>query len=264
MTSSTGHHKVQSNAMKAYRKQRQYIYRHCQLCHVTTSYAVMVGVCILMLPMLELATEHVQLTSTCNINHVPPPCMNFSHTPLELPSLKNMLPAMVLQNHLAWLNITYPSYTSSCSNGHRVSLSLASTGLGRRVVGVVVRLLLLMSGDIEMNPGPLGKCTCLVWLEVMWHAWTWWRFMWQVVISCTGSMSNQHKKFLTPTDLNENWFLHSFSWDINPQWVSVASYPGSSTEKRGGSLEGCIPQLLSKLESYWSTLYTQSIHSYVN
>ena len=23
------------------------------------------------------------------------------------------------------------------------------------------------------------------------------------------SMSNQHKKILTPTDLNENWFLHS-------------------------------------------------------
>ena len=161
MKSSTGRHEVQSNAMKAYRKQRQYIYRHCQLCHVTTSYAVMVGVCILMLPMLELAIEHVQLTTTCNINHVPPPCMNFSHTPLELPSLNNTLPAMVLQNHLAWLNITYPIYTSSCSNGHRVSLSLASTGLGRRVVGVVVFLLLLMSGDIEMNPGPLGKCTCL-------------------------------------------------------------------------------------------------------
>ena len=25
------------------------------------------------------------------------------------------------------------------------------------------------------------------------------------------SMSNQHKKILTPTDLNENWFLHSVS-----------------------------------------------------
>ena len=103
MKSSTGHHEVQSNAMKAYRKQRQYIYRHCQLCHVTTSYAVMVVVCILMLPMLELAIEHVQLTTTCNINHVPPPCMNFSHTPLELPSLNNTLPAMVLQNHASSL-----------------------------------------------------------------------------------------------------------------------------------------------------------------
>ena len=25
------------------------------------------------------------------------------------------------------------------------------------------------------------------------------------------SMSNQHKKILTPTDLNENWLLHSVS-----------------------------------------------------
>ena len=34
---------------------------------------------------------------------------------------------------------------------------------------------------------------------------------------------------------------------------------------RAGSIrQGCIPQLLSKLESYWSTLYTQSIRSYVN
>ena len=58
------------------RKQQQYIYRHCQLCHVTTSYALIVGVCVLMLPMLELATEHVQLTTTCHINHVPPPRIN--------------------------------------------------------------------------------------------------------------------------------------------------------------------------------------------
>ena len=161
MPSSTGLRKVQNNAMKAYRKQRQYIYRHCQLCRMTTSYAVIVGVCILMLPMLELATEHVQLTTTCHINHVPPPRMNFSHTPLELPSLNNVLPAMVLQNQLAWSNITYPSYTSSHSRVHRVSLSLAPTGLGRRVVSVVVLLLLLMSGDIETNPGPVGECTSL-------------------------------------------------------------------------------------------------------
>jgi len=158
MPSSTGNHKVQNNAMKAYRKQQQYIYRHCQLCHVTTSYALIVGVCILMLPMLELATEHAQLTTTYHMNHVPPPHMNSSHAPLELPSLNNALPAMVLQNQLAWSNITYPSYISSYSNVHCVSLSLASTGLGRRVVGVVVLLLLMMSGDIETNPGPVGEC----------------------------------------------------------------------------------------------------------
>ena len=159
MTSSTGHHKGQNNAMKAYQKQRQYIYRPCQLCHVTTCCALIVGVCILMLPILELATEYVHLATTCHINHVRPPCMNFSHTPLELPSLNNVLPTMVLQNQLAWSNITYPSYTSSYSKVHHVSLSLAPTGLGRRVVGVVLLLLLLMSGDIETNPGPVGECT---------------------------------------------------------------------------------------------------------
>ena len=166
MMSSTGHHKVQNNAMKAYQKQRQYIYRPCQLCRVTTNYALIVGVCILMLPILELATEYVHLATTCHINHVRPPCMNFSHTPLELPSLNNVLPTlnnvlptMVLQNQLAWSNITYSSYTSSYSKVHHVSLSLAPTGLGRRVVGVVLLLLLLMSGDIETNPGPVGECT---------------------------------------------------------------------------------------------------------
>ena len=158
---STGHHNVQNNAMKAYRKQRQYIYRNCQQRHVTTSYAVVVGVCILMLPMLELATEHVQLTTTYHINRVRPPCMTFSHIPLELPSLNNVLPAMVLQNQLAWSNITYPSYASSYSNVHHASLSLVPTGLGKGVVGVMMLLLLLMSGDIDSNPGPVGEGTCM-------------------------------------------------------------------------------------------------------
>ena len=138
--------------MKAYQKQRQYLYRHCQLCHVTPSYALILGVCILTLPMLELATEHVQLATTCR---VPPPRMTFSHTPL-LPYLNNVLPAMVLQNRVAWSNINCPS---SHSRVCHVSLSPASTGLGRRVVRVVVLLLLLMSGDVETNPGPLSKCT---------------------------------------------------------------------------------------------------------
>ena len=162
MTSSTGQRKVQTNAMKAYRKQRQYIYRHCQLCHVTTNYAVIVGVCILMLPMLKLATEHVQLTTTSHINHVRPPHMNFNHNPLELPSLNNVLPAMVLQNQLAWSNIKCSSYASPHSSVCHVALSSGSTipsGLGRRVV---VLLLLLMGGDIETNPGPVGECIFLM------------------------------------------------------------------------------------------------------
>ena len=33
----------------------------------------------------------------------------------------------------------------------------AFSGLGRRVVGVMVDLLLLMCGDVEVNPGPVRK-----------------------------------------------------------------------------------------------------------
>ena len=155
MPSSTQRRNFQTKAVKAH---RQYIYRHCQLCHVTPSCAVVVGVCILMLPMLELATEHVQLIATChmNLHHVHPCRMTFSLTHL-LPFPNNVLPAMVLQNRVAWSNIKCPSSHSIVCH---VSLSPASTGLGRRVVRVVIILLLLMSGDVEMNPGPLGKCTC--------------------------------------------------------------------------------------------------------
>ena len=147
--------------MKGYRKQRQYIYRHSQLCHVTRSCAVIVGVCILMLPMLELATEHVQLATVYYKNpinqwHVHQRHVTFSHTPL-LPFLSNVLPAMALQNRVAWSNIKCSSHSRVC----HVSLNPAPTGLGRRVVGVVF-LLLLMSGDIEMNPGPIGEWTSLM------------------------------------------------------------------------------------------------------
>ena len=152
MPSSSGNRKFQTNAMKAYRKQRQYNYRHCQPCHithVTSAHALIWSVCILMLPMLELATEHVQLTIAFRINPINLSRMNCSHTPLVLPSLNNVLPAVVLQNRV---NINCLSYISSVRH---VSLSPAPTGLEKRVVRVVVLLLLLMSGDIEMNPGPV-------------------------------------------------------------------------------------------------------------
>ena len=168
MLSSTQHAKLQTNAMKAYRKQPQYIYRYCQLGHVTPNYALIVGVCILMLPMLELATEHVQLATTCHMNylhHVHSHHMTFSHKTLMLPSLNNVLPAIAFENRIAWPNI---GYQSSHSRVCQVALSPVSTthvslsptvptGLGRRVVRVVVLLLLLMSGDIETNPGPVGE-----------------------------------------------------------------------------------------------------------
>ena len=152
MPSSTGNRKFQTNAMKAHRKQRQYIHGNCLPSHVTPTRAVIWGVCILMLPMLELASEHVQLTTTCHMNPVDQDAPSRSHTPLVIPSLNNVLPAMVLQN------IKCLSYIASVRH---VSLSPAPTapiGLGRRVVGVVVvLLLLLMSGDIETNPGPVGE-----------------------------------------------------------------------------------------------------------
>ena len=156
---------VRANAMKPYLKQRLYIYRHCHLGHVTPSYSVIVGVCILMLPMVELAAEHAQLTAMYymeRINHVHPRHMTFGHNPLTLPSLNNVLPAIAFENRIAWSNI---GYQSTHSRFRHVSLSLVSTvptGLGRRVVRVVVLLLLLMSGDIETNPGPVGEWTSLM------------------------------------------------------------------------------------------------------
>ena len=151
MLSSTGNRKFQTNAMKAHRKQRQYIHGNCQPSHVTPTRAVIWGVCIFMLPMLELATEHAQLTTTCRMNHINQGHLSRSHTPLVLPSLNNVLPAMVLQN------IKCLSYISSVRHVSLSPAPTAPTSLGRLVVGVVVLLLLLMSGDIETNPGPFGE-----------------------------------------------------------------------------------------------------------
>ena len=151
MPISTGNRKFQTNAMKAYRKQRHYNFRHCQPCHVNHAQAIIWAVCLLMLPMLELATEHVQLTTTCRMNPINRGPLSRSHTPLVLPSLNNVLPAMVLQN------IKCLSYISIVRHVSLSPAPTAPTGLGRRLVGVVVLLLLLMSGDIEMNPGPVGE-----------------------------------------------------------------------------------------------------------
>ena len=118
MPSSTGNRKFQTNAMKTYRKQWQYIHGNCLPSHVTLTRAVIWGVCILMLPMLELATEHVHLTTTCRMNHINRGPLSRSHTPLVLPSLNNVLPAMVLQN------IKSLSYITSVRH---VSLSPAPT-----------------------------------------------------------------------------------------------------------------------------------------
>ena len=141
------------------RQQHQYIYHHFHLGHVIPGHAILVAVCIFMLPMLEVAGEHALLTA---IHHTNPADLHgghvtFSHSPLVLPSLNNMLPAMVLQNRVVWANI-HRSHSLSHSSIRHVFLRLGlSVSYSLKVVGMVVVLLLLLSGDIETNPGPDGE-----------------------------------------------------------------------------------------------------------
>lgn len=131
----------------------------CQLSHVTPGHAFLVAVCIVMLPVLEVATGHVQLKTTGNGK----PHHMIKHAPLLLPFLHSVQPAMVLQNDIVKSNLWCLScFSSSVSvNCDRPCLGFnISSDLGRRVVGVVVVLLLLMSGDVETNPGPVGEFMC--------------------------------------------------------------------------------------------------------
>ena len=165
MLNATGHRKVQTDTMKAYRKhnRKQYNYHQCQLGRVTTGNALLISVCLLMLPMVQLSAEkattyHVNPINQCYVHGHR---VNISHTPLVLPSLGNVLPAIVLQNSVVRLNIGCPSYTSSCSSiRDSLHLNLLSS-LGRSVGAVVLALLLLLSGDIETNPGPVGELSVL-------------------------------------------------------------------------------------------------------
>ena len=163
MPLSNTHQKVRTSTVSAYQRQHQYVYHHCQLCHVVPGHAIFVAVCIFMLPMLEIAAEHAQLTTTHHTNsadlhggHV-----TFSDSPLVLPSLDNMLPAIVLQNRVVRSNI-HRSHSLSHSSIRHVFLKLGlSVSYSLKVVVMVVVLLLLLSGDIETNPGPDGEY-CLV------------------------------------------------------------------------------------------------------
>ena len=138
----------------------------CQLGHVVPSHAFLLAMCIFMLPMLQVAAEHVQLVTTDYMNSMDQLCIYphhpfFKHALLMLPSLNNILPAMALQNEIVKSKIWCLSHSSSHASVRHVSSSPGfnvPSGLGRMVVGVVVVLLLLMSGDIEMNPGPVGEC----------------------------------------------------------------------------------------------------------
>ena len=154
------HQKVQTSTMSAYqRQQHQYMYRHSQLGYVIPGHAILAAVCIFLLPMLEVAAELKQPTTTHHTNpadlhggHV-----TFCHSSLVLPSLDNMLPAMVLQNRVVWSNIHRLHSLSHPSIRH-VFLKLGlSVSYSLKVVVMVVVLLLLLSGDIETNPGPNGE-----------------------------------------------------------------------------------------------------------
>ena len=168
MPISTGRQKLQTKIMKGFQRPRQYIYHHCQLGHVSPGLSLLISVCVLMLPMLGLADERVQLMTTDPMNHIHlHQCHGHTtscHAPLFLPSLNNIIPAMVLQNRGVKLKIGCPPYTSShsvVSHALPVLHLNLPPGLGRTVVGVVfVLLLLLLSGDIETNPGPDGEFPC--------------------------------------------------------------------------------------------------------
>ena len=155
--------------MKAFRRSRSQCINprfQCQLGHVVPSHASLLAMCIIMLPMLVVAAEHVQLATTGHRNYmdqscIHPRCTTFKHAPFMLPSFNNILPAMALQNEIVKSNIWCLSHSSSGISVRHVSFSpgfSVPSGLGRMVVGAVVVLLLLMSGDIETNPGPVGEC----------------------------------------------------------------------------------------------------------
>ena len=91
------------------------------------------------------------LATTECIEHLYPCHMTFQLAPL--PRLDNMLP-VVLQ-----LNVRCRSHSSSRSSLHHVFSSpglSVSSGLERMADEVIV-LLLILSGDIETNPGPVGE-----------------------------------------------------------------------------------------------------------
>ena len=168
MPLSAVHKKVQTSA---HRRQQQHTFHHCQLGHVTPGHAIFVAVCIFMLPMLKVAAEHKQLISTHHTNpadlcggHV-----TFGDSSLVLPSLDNVLPAMVLQNRAVNSNMDLScSLFFSCIHQH-VSLSLGFSVPSslKKVVMVVVVLLLLLSGDIETNPGPVGEHIQLIFVNLI-------------------------------------------------------------------------------------------------
>ena len=154
--------------MKAFRRSQPQCINprfQCQLGHVVPSHGFLLAMCIFMLPMLVVAAEHAHLATTghrysIDQSCIHPRCTTFKPAPFMLPSLNNILPAMALQNEIVKSNIWCLSCSSSHTSVRHVSSSpgfSVPSGLGKMVVGAVVVLLLLMSGDIEVNPGPDGE-----------------------------------------------------------------------------------------------------------
>ena len=71
--------------------------------------------------------------------------------PLVMPFLNDVLPAIVLQKRIVRSRIG-SALSFACPHLFPILLHL-----GRSVVRIVMVLLLLMSGDVELNPGPVGE-----------------------------------------------------------------------------------------------------------
>ena len=153
MPLSARQQKVRTSTVRAYRRQHQYVYRHCQLGHVVPGHAILVVVCIFMLPMLEVAAllTTIHHTNSADLHHCH---VTFCYSPLVLPSFSNVLPAMALQNNVVkYLSRSF-SHSSICHVCFGLCFGVSSC---LKVVVMVVFLLLLLSGDIETNPGPVGE-----------------------------------------------------------------------------------------------------------
>ena len=101
-----------------------------------------------MLPILVPVAEHVQLSTT-------EPIKRFRYASLVLPPLDNVLPVLVLQ-----LNTRGLPCSPSHSSVRQVSCNVPSSL--RRIIVEMIPLLLILSGDIETNPGPVGKISDFV------------------------------------------------------------------------------------------------------
>ena len=104
-----------------------------------------------MLEPLIPAAEHTQLATTERIEHLYPCHMTFQLAPE--PWLDNMLPVMLQLDVICQSHSSF--HSSLHHDSHSPGLSVSS-GLERMADEVIV-LLLILSGDIETNPGPVGE-----------------------------------------------------------------------------------------------------------